>query len=497
MASTDDTNAGFSLHVRGLGLRVVAGLVLTGIFLALFPLNSDAALAQFDGLAYGLHLEEGSVASPANHLLFHLLSWIAWSLLDRLGVEGAGYLAVKLVGALGGVAVLLIIVAMARARWRIGVLLALTLLVCRGFVFEAAAGDSLLPAVAASLWMIDLALRTPLDVRRLGLACILTLLFRQDGLLLLPGVAVAAGAAIPRGARLGVLVRLFATVGAVVLAAYLVTWWAMGAPDLVEFMLGVGTTRYAPPATGPAEDLMTHMIGLEGVTTGHVRASEWEALASGAACCLAWLLAAALLRGTGGVRRCVWLLLVTVVIRVPFYTWFEPGNWEWQLQTVVMILALSAHMVRGTATTSRIPVVVGATILVLLPAYLISAHGPTTWKLRECNLQEGVDEARRAGGGDCEYFARTGSAAYVFTARRITGIRRYPHDGAGFEMITRSYRESVRPLIVVDDVFALDGMPRSFAEEPESDLLTSLARFPGVTQFRRKGRVFAVGVRLE
>ena len=117
----------------------------------------------------------------------------------------------------------------------------------------------------------------------------------------------------------------------------------------------------------------------------------------------AWVLAIVargdrLLRGTGASRRYATAVLVTIAIRLPFFAWFEPHELRVAADADGAPLALGARTARRRARDVARLRTAGIGLLVTLAVWVLAAHAPNTWKLRQRTLAQAIATAVEAGG---------------------------------------------------------------------------------------------------
>ena len=208
--------------------RIACALAVFAVTLALFTNFSDGRLSVFDPYDYGeglqnlrvedLDKDAGYAALHPNHLLFHIVGFGLTNALEGLGFEEPGHLATRLLGAIGAALCVLAVSSFARARaGSLGLIAALPLICARGFLFDGAAGESILPALAVGLFAIRHASSDRVSGPYLVFLLFLTCSVRQDGILFVPAIAALA---FPKlGARRTTIV--LASAGAATLALYL------------------------------------------------------------------------------------------------------------------------------------------------------------------------------------------------------------------------------------------------------------------------------------
>ena len=77
-----------------------------------------------------------------------------------------------------------------------------------------------------------------------------------------------------------------------------------------------------------------------------------------------------------------WLVALALAVRIPFFWWFEPQNWEYQGLNVVLVVAFAARLAGGRPARGRVPAAAGRALLVVLTLALLTVAGPPLWRLR-------------------------------------------------------------------------------------------------------------------
>lgn len=493
--------------VAGIATLVLAAAGILAGCLLLYAWDSDASFALCDPLYAALHAEEAPWSTVSgHHPLFHVLVNGATAALDAAGVARPGHLAVRLVAGLGAALVVILVASCAgRGRLRLGLLVALPLLVTRGFVMVGATGENGLPACAAALACLMAAARPGCSLGLVSALSVLALLLRQDNLLLLPAVAAVLAWRLPAGKRLRPVVATLAGVAVATVAGYLVLW-RVGAADssLAEFLFGlVGAEQtWWAQGSGPDWSHADFHLGVLGVA---VAGQQWPAtsiqphiwLGVGFAGVL--ILASLLLRGTA--RHWPFLLacLLVVALRFPFFLWFEPGNYEWWLLPLVLVAACGATLAGGrpatpTVTTRRW---IGGGLLVALAAAVLALHAGSSWRLRDRTLARARDEALELGGPTpgCLYLAYGDRAKAAFDVAGVPNDMQrlgYRQPAEVVPILGSILQEWPGPVVLLVDRFVGTGMPFR-APDPLAPLLDGYEDAPGERSLRERGRVRVLG----
>lgn len=483
---------------------LLAGLVLAGsIFL--FPTWADASFAVNDPLWFA-HAAEHDPWNGVmgHHPLYHVLVAGAAAPLRAAGVAQPADVACKVVSGFGAAAIVLLLGLAAGPRRRtLGLLCVLPLLASRGFILEAATGENVLPACAAALGTLLLACRRTPHLGAVGAALVLSLLLRQDNLLIVPGVALALALGRPRGDRLKPITLMIAASGVATLAGYALLWW-IGAPDgqsLHAWMLklALDDDGNLTPWGGPRGFVFgAHFATLGTAVTGLCREDLTLHLVIGGAFAGLLLFAAAAARGTRPCGRFALAAAVVVGLRIPFFAWFEPINWEWWLLPMILVTALG---VSATGGEPRTPawirravgvLVLGATIAILW------AHGPRTWELRERRMIEAARSAIELGGTPCDFVAYGFRARTAFHVLQVPAFP-IPQPQPAEAMIQWAMKRmggGPHPMVILMDRFVGAGMPIELLSGSDGVFryVDALEKPPyRAIMLRREGRVEAIG----
>lgn len=488
---------------------VAALVVLQGT--VLFPWDSDASFAQNDPLGYAHGAEKAPLESVvSHHPLPHLLAYALISPLEAMGIERPGHMALRILAAAGALLAVALLAGIAGPdRLPEALLLSLPLLSTRGFILGTGTGETVVPGGALCLLALLAALRRPVRLPAAGTALVAALLWRQDGILIVPAVAAALLTHPDLKRRLRTCALFLLATGAATLALYGIAWAVCGggerfAPWMLKVTAHEGRT-WALHGHPRIEDIPVHLAALGAAVAGvHHLSGPGGAIATGAAFAGALLAAAWLLRGRdrrdGRLFGC---LLLAIAARLPFYLWFEPQNYEWWLPSLVFLGAGCARWMRGKPAGGR----ASRAGLALLPALALATlalHLPTTLRLRERNLAVARDMLTQAGGQAPPMVYMT----YGATAHMAFHVMDIPHDtefldrqpGAVLEALLRLRSEHPdAPFALFFDRFVRDGQPVTL-NAPSDALAPYLDGIdesdPAMRAFRHRGRVFALGFNL-
>jgi hypothetical protein len=483
-----------ALRRATLGLLVLAA---GAVSLFLLPPDSDGAFSSFDGVMYGIDLERDPLpAISGHHPLFHLVAIPITAALRALGVALPGHVAVRMISAAGACACLLLVaLAAGRARWAVGAAFALVLFSSRSFVIDAAVGESILPGCAAALWLLLEAARVPASPRRVAAALVLAVLLRQDNILLLPGVVIAVAAGLPRGARLRPLAGILIGAGAATLAGYSAAWWmaTRGSKALWDYLFylpGMGWT--APNPLDPRRFLM-HLDALSAAVVGRNWPREDLHLLLGPAFVVALAAVALLLRGRTPRRALGAAVLVTLVVRAAFFSWFDAANPEWSVLTIALVATWGSRLADSEPRWPRPARVAGVLVLAGLAAFALASHARFTWRLRERHFVGAMARAAAECRG-----CRT--IAYGYHAQQGLSFLGVPSkayaDNLPFETtledLERDLREHPEPTLVVMDRWVASDDPWLLANAAAGGrFLDSVPLPPGVRLLSHEGLAFA------
>ncbi len=327
----------------------ILGAACALLYLSSFSTRSDGIIVGNDVVYYADDLIGGCdrplMGSP-NHLGYHWLCLLVYRAMELWpgSVSGSGLalLAQQIVGAVGGG---LTIVAIARmsdrqAGWRIALPLSCALALTKGVWFSSAVGDSYLPAMGASAWLLCSALGPAIGrARPSGVTMfawlLASVLIRQDAILVLPALAVL----VPWRR----LVPVAAGAGLSALGLYALAWTNF-APDLrfLHWLLGEGT-----------HGMWGHGWSVEGFRLAGwwliciFQPAHFQYPAAGwlsvsllfAAFLLARPWPASALRG---VVACA----IYGFSCFGFYAWWQAENWEYQIPMLLPCAAAFALLIR-------------------------------------------------------------------------------------------------------------------------------------------------------
>jgi hypothetical protein len=485
-------------------------LVVASMAIALFlyPFDSDAAFAVHDSIWYAVGAERYPAGSiNPHHPLFHGFLIALVPPLRSLGIEQPGHVAARIVSGLGAAWLLLQICALAgRRRILVGSAFALLLLVTRGYIIEVATGENVLPAAAAALFALRVAARPNPSLVMTGVALTFAGLMRQDNVFIVPGIAWALVRGLPPGRKLRGLVWLGVGVGIATAAAYVVFWWfnVRGQESVFHWLNRFGR---GGSWTGPKEfsfsQLPVYCFSVAIAMTGRLSPPgterEWVGLLY-----VAGILAPGLLfRGSEWRQGLGIPILLTLIGRALFHSWFEADNFEWLVLPVAFLIAYASSLTRGAPATPPAARVVGGALLLGLIAWVLYAHGAHSWQLRDRQLMRSVEEAVRvdrsrwrflAYGGrvkealvmlnvpELKDGAPTAEGTFLDIAPRGTGVDEF------FTMLEAERGRYPIPTIVIADRFVIDGMP--FRARLDGTWGIDSNELAGWDIVRRRGRAY-------
>jgi hypothetical protein len=495
--------------VKGAGAQALVLVLLAAaagwVALALFPHDSNGALAVHDGAWYGMGAESDPLGwIMPHHPLFHALAAALVPPVRALGAPHPGHLAVRILSGLGAIWLLLQIVRLAGpGRALVGGTFALLVFCTRGFLVEAASGETVLPAAAAALFALRVAARPDPSPWGVGGALVFAVLLRLDNVLLLPGILVALASGLPKGARLSALAAVAAGAGLVTLLAY-VAAWLIGNGASVPFDRWLLPSGFTPWMGAPG--LTPHRLALYATSIQIATAGQtapFGAVQPGRGLAVAAVILAAglLLRGTSPDRRILAPVLVTLAARALFHTWFEADNFEWLVFPVAALAGVSAGMARGSPATGPVARCAGLLLVGGLVAWMLGTHLRTTWSLRGRSFMSAVEEAV---GPDRDRLRFLAQGETPSTALALLGVVRYEkilevslHPESTVDLVRAEIAaRPVDTVVVLTDRLIVNGQPY-FAHQRGALRLPydEFQDTPFVRFIRREGLTCAVRIR--
>ena len=498
------------------GALLLMAAILGAMAFVVFPYDADATYALYDPVWYG----EAAVQRPAesifsHHLLFHVCALSLAQPLHGMGVQDAGPIAIRIISVLGtlGLAALLLILAGPRHRL-VATLAILALVATRGFFMEATLGENVLPACAAALLCLICAWRGK-PLRCLIATTVFALLWRQDNLFIIPGVLVLSWPLWPKGQRLRQAALYLGISGVITLSLYAVTWWLRSrsldsTEGFREWLVHLGANSWNPGLDPVAtkdggfsplnwlyswrlEDVRQHLSALGYVFTGR-QFARWEWAAHGGIGIAGLglvLLGMRLCLGRGRSGRFLAATLAVLLVRTPFFLTYEPGNLEWWLLPVVLLVAavLATRFSSEERATPRFfPVGVGLLLLVI--AGTLAWHGASTLELRSRWLssageiaKQSVTEAHHAYG-----FQNRGQLA--LGTRGITANPLPTNFEDAVSYVVEQMAASSGPMLILVDRSIQDGMPATLRELRARQDAGATPVWPGLKILFQEGSVY-------
>jgi|GEM_PF-2861382 hypothetical protein len=482
-------------------LAVGAGAAL----LWLFHGRADAVFVLYDPAFYGTEAERAGLASiNGHHPLFHVLALVFARTLTFCGADEPGFLSLQLINA--GALTALILALGKAARWRkpaLGVML--LLLSMRGFVLSAAGGETLLPALAASVWLLLLACDASQSQRRVGAMLVLTLLLRQDSILVLPAVLFARSRC---GFGVQALARFTLITGLVTLSSYIALWKLSGRdPSLVHWLFALmedSARTWGGTESGSVVDtLLLHANAWVVAATGHFSDLPLLTGAMLAAGIVAIALLAQWLLGLSAAQRTLALAtLLALLLRYAFSMWFEPHNWEWALMGWVYVMLLLCALADSGAQVSKPEATLGFALMLVLAATIAMQHISATMDLRAHRLSRAAVEAIALGTHADVNTVYAASSPHAQAALFSHGIEARNLDVAAWtdlDSATSSQVESIakdRPTVILLD----RAVGRGFGSQaftgipPWLQAFDQMAAPKGIALQRMDGKVWVLGL---
>lgn len=386
---------------RAAALAALA-IAAVGLAVFLFPVDSDGAFASFDGVIYGIEAEQGTLP-PENafHPLFHVVKFPITRALARAGVASPGHVAVRLLAGIGAAwALWLVALAAGRAAWVAGAAFAAVLLATRGFLVNAAAGETVVPACAAALWVLHEVFRAPARPWRVAVALTVALLVRADNVLIVPGALAALWLTwdpAVRGRRI-VVALAFAAVATI--AGYVAFWWVAtrGAVPIWTYMFPERVHDWT--AQNVASRPLTHVDASSAAVVGRTWPLKDPNLWIGPGFVALQLVAAFLLRGSSRARPLAAGLALTLAVRGAFFSWYDVVNSKWAVMTLGLVAWTAASLCRGEPRRPRPARAAGLVLLAALAFAVPLVHGAFTLRLRDRGfigaMRHAVEEGRGA-----------------------------------------------------------------------------------------------------
>jgi len=484
---------------------------------ALFPTMSDADFVVYDPVLHGASLDRvlesgndpAGILTHPNHPLFHQLTYLIARPLRSLEVERPALVASRILNGIGMAVIVLVISSLAGPRrWLVGFGFALLAIACRGVILDAGTGENIIPGAAAALLALRLASGAGSHPRVLVFTILVALLLRQDNLFIVPGCLLAHAMKNPAGRRLRSAMVVAFAAGTLTLAAYAIIYalcpWDRG---FIDFLLGLG----ARGSWSTVDELglsasAAHFASLgwcivgrfheQGDAATWAQVLGWFAVAGGAAWCL---------RGDATFKRpLAAAVTLTLLLRTPFYMWFEPENWEWHVLPLLLIAAVAASWCRGVPTGGRARRRAGGCLLVTGITVLLTVNARSCGELRDRTLYDAARKAVEVGGIECLYVTVGHRLNVAFATHGLRSQPRHDPPALPFPADLRTTLiEVVRhaqglpgPTMVVIDRFLRDGMPHTLRNLDRFDVIEDLVEGTPHTVVRHDGRIFAIGFRL-
>lgn len=411
---------------RNLPILLALALVIGGLASA-YSEDSDAAYLLSDPVWYAFVAENSPTSGIIpHHPGFHLLHHGLTRLLLALGIQGPGSSALRLLSMLSWLLIAALALKGRTPRASLGVaLFLLVVFSTRGAWLVTVTGENTLPAAAAAALFLHAIHERRLGVWGLGFLAALAVFMRQDNaFLVLPALILGR----LRGRSFRELGLAFLVAAGACLAAYVLVWRIFGAQrSFLEWLLGFATHPNLAPSGFPGSSEVLDFLGSLGIAIlGPVidfgsNFAPVHALI-GALLLLSLATSGALSAGVSPWKSPGTLaLLAFVLVRIPFYAWAEPRNWEWWIVPLLLLPELSTRGGPGDPNLAR-PKLKGVLALPVLLAVILAHHARPTLSLRETRFHDDIAAALVFGG----VVDGNASSTAVFSAdyRVATALRR-------------------------------------------------------------------------
>ncbi|HMS15226.1 MAG TPA: hypothetical protein PKA37_00190 [Planctomycetota bacterium] len=497
---------------RTLVLLCGAFVLLAALFL--LPHSSDGAYAANDALWFGRHAEVAPLQGVVgHHPLFHFLVNALTSVLRTSDIDHPGHHAVRLLAGLAGVCWLALLAITLRGRPVVILLCAIApVLLSRGFLFETAVGENVVPAGAGAAALFVLAARGRDQILGLGIATVAVLLLRQDNLLFIPALLLLLRYRATNPIPFSRLVPWVACVGLCTLCLYYGIYWitqvgtlADRAPTFLGWMFKLvgdesGFRSWNPEGVPWITNLKLHMAALGWALFGVQSFDAAFPIMLGLSYLSLSACALFLIGRSIGRQVSLYALVAILLLRMPFFTLVEAQNFEWWVPTMMVTAALlvssTAWLPEGSLRGLLRWALYG---LLVLGAFSFTQHVGPTCQLRSTKMHEDAVQALALlqANQPCSAIALGHVAA---TAWSLRGITPQVIEGEG-EVALQKLHEIVvakgnRPAVLLLDRFVYNGQPaiRRLREDHYSKTLDEAPARPGDVIYRREGRITVIGL---
>ena len=491
---------------RSLILILPVAVFIAGLFL--FPWDSDAAFATNDAIGYAHDAERRPRhAIVGHHPLAHVGTAALVVPLRALDLDRPGQWAARILSAAGAALLcgLAYLLAGGRSAGRTTALL-LLLILTRGFLVELGTGETVIPGAALAALCLVLASRRDAGALTIGASLCVALWWRQDNILILPGVLFLLMTRNRDRTVSPPIVPWLIKVGLVTLAGYgLMFAISDRGETFMEWMLTLlgheGRSWGTDP--GPQLDrLPTYFASLGAAITGVLEGSNVRMhIAIGLSWVALLVIVALAMRGRQPTQRGFLIaILITLLVRFPFYLWFEPQNFEWWVPAMALIMLACASLVSGPChhpNAARIAIVAA----LLGVGAVVYCHGENLLWLRERRIAEDSTKLMEWGGSapPTTYFTLGQVAHQAFHVRSMD----HDQDALGvtpesaLARLTKIRTEAPdAPIALFFDRFVRDGHPATVIQT--QDILSPLLDVmdtsdPTLSIVKREGRITAIG----
>ena len=311
---------------------------------------------------------------------------------------------------------------------------------------------------------------------------------------MIPGVAVAIALGRPKGTRLLGVFWVMLGAGLATIAAYGAAWVVGGGDEgPVEWLFRFGREgSWTGPKYFDWSRVPVYVNSFAVAATGRLWSDLEIHPLLGVGYLAAVLVPGLMLRGSAPNLRLGVPIVLTLVPRALFHSWYEADNFEWLMLPFAFVVGFAAGLARGEPATPLLLRRFGVGLLLALAGWFLVAHAADSWKLRERNLMAAIEEATnldRTKWRFLAYGARVGEGLFLL---RLPYEDVSPKGSDVNDLFRRLAEQLARhpvPTVVIADRFVMDGMPHTARNQWPWALDTM--DLPGWEIMRRNGRAYA------
>jgi hypothetical protein len=257
--------------------------------------------------------------------------------------------------------------------------------------------------------------------------------------------------------------------GIITLGLYVAAWLAStrGESDFLAWLPGLGREgAFSGAGRLDGKRFGDYVFMIAVVMTGRIAPPQDANPLFGVAYVAVLLVAAVMLLGRSPRTALAAPFVVTLAGRALFHAWFEADNFEWLILPVALIAAFGAGLARGEPKTGLSWRRAGVVLLLATSIWIVVAHGPYTWRLRDRSFMRSMEAATAVDKTRWRFLAASVRADQALQMLDIPhrNVKEGPN---ALEDVNKELAAFPNPTTIVWDRGLIDGMPYSLRHARE------------------------------